>query len=307
MKRFIALLAALGAVLSACASTPVASTVTAPASSFPATLTASNGAVTIHARPRRIMSLSASATSMLYDIGAGRQVVAVDKYSTDPPNAPRTNLTGYETGPESFVPFHPDLVVLAFDESGNLTSQLAALGIAVLLLPPATSVNGTYAQILLLGRATGHETGAAAENVSIKAKLAAVVSSVGSRARGLTYYQELDPTLYTATSRTFIGSLYGLLGMVNVADRAGTSGDQYPQLSTEFLIKANPDDVFLADDNCCGQSAASFAARPGFGVLHAVTTHHVFALPDALVSQWGPRIVIFLQDVARDLLGASHT
>jgi len=274
-------------------------------SKFPVMLRASNGNVTIPRRPTRIMSLSASATSMIYAMGAGPQVVAVDQYSTDPPNAPRTSLSGFETGAESYLSYKPDLVVLA-QEQGSVVAQLAAVDVPTLVLSPAGSLRDSYAQISLLGRATGHGAGAAAEHASIARRLAAIVRSVGGRARGVTYYHELDPTLYSTTSHTFIGALYASLGMVNVADRASTGGNDYPQLSPEALIRANPDDVFLADVTCCAQSATTFAARPGFSLLRAVTGHHVFTIPDSIASEWGPRVVDFLQMVADDLKKAGQ-
>lgn len=312
MRRLIVLpvMAVMAAsALCACSSNLAASPPSSsPASggTFPVTVTASNGPVTIPARPTRIMSLSASATSMIYDIGAGHQVVAVDKYSTDPPNAPRTQITGFETGPESYVPLHPDLVVLAQDQ-GTLASQLASLAIRTLILPPAVTMNDTYAQIALLGKATGHVAAAVAENASIRQKLAAIVRSVGSRGRGITYYQEIDPTLYTVTSDTFIGALYKSLGMVNVADGAIASGNNYPQISAESLIQANPDYVFLADDTCCGQTAATFSMRTGYSTIRAVRLRHVFLIPDAIASEWGPRVVTFLQMVANDLTKSSSS
>lgn len=303
MKRHIALVVAAGALVAGCSSaTGSGSPAAAPANgSFPVTVTASNGQVTVAARPTRIVSVSASATSMIYDIGAGSEVVAVDKYSTDPPNAPRTALSGFETGAESYLAYRPDLVVLAQDPGGTITHQLAAAGVPALVLSAANTLHDTYAQITALGKVTGHEAGAAAENASIKAQLAAVVSAVGARVKGATYYHELDPTLYTATSQTFIGVLYGMLGMVNVADPAGTGGNPYPQLSSEFLVKANPQYVFLADGQCCGQSAATFGARAGFSTISAVVHHHVYAIPDSIASEWGPRVVQFMQMVAKDL------
>ena len=87
------------------------------------------------------------------------------------------------------------------------------------------------------------------------------------------------------------------IGMVNIADPADHEGSGYPQLNTEYLIQANPDFVFLADTICCGQTPASFAARPGFSVLGAVRNHRVFGLEDSLASQWGPRVVDFLRTV----------
>jgi iron complex transport system substrate-binding protein len=272
-------------------------TTTIAASTYPVTVTAANGAVTIPARPTRILSLSATATEMLYSIGAGSQVVGVDKYSTDPANAPRTAFDGSE-GAESYVPLHPDLVIVAFDTSGKLAGQLATLHIPALVLPPATTIADTYSQYRVLGLATGHGAEATREAATIAQQLDSVTRAVGDRAKGLTYYHEVDSTLYTATSKTFIGALYSRLGMVNVADAADHSGSGYPQLSAEYLVKADPDFVFLADTVCCHESAATFAARPGFSVMTAVHLGHVVALPDPIAAQWGPRVVDFLQDIA---------
>ena len=308
MKRRTILMLLAAVSLAGCATSASGSAGSAGSGargSFPVTLSSANGPVTIRSEPHRIVSVSASATSMIYDIGAGSQVVAVDKYSTDPPNAPRTALTGFETSAESYLTYRPDLVVLAQDPGGTVSAQLAAAGVPALVLEPATALRDTYTQITTLGRATGHEGGAASENASIKAQLATIVREVGGRGRGATYYPELDPTLYSATSHTFIGALFAKLGMVNVADAAGTSGNQYPQLSPEYLIRSNPQYVFLADDVCCGQSAATFASRAGFSVLQAVRHHRVFTVPDSIASEWGPRIVVFLRMVAKDLGVAS--
>jgi cobalamin transport system substrate-binding protein len=268
---------------------------------FPVAVTTAGGTVTIPTHPTRIMSLSATATEMLYAIGAGHQVVAVDKYSTDPPNAPRTKLTGYETGPEGYIHYHPDLILLAQDTSGKLVSELNSLKIPTLLLPPANTMADTYGQFAEIGLATGHSAAAAQEVASIRAKLDAIVHKVGTKAKGLTYYQEIDPRLYTATSHTFLGALYARLGMVNIADPAQQTGNDYPQLSGEYLLKANPEYVFLADSVCCGQSAKSFDRRPGYSVLKAVHLGHVFTIPDPIASEWGPRVVDFLQMVANDV------
>jgi len=305
-RRTLGVLALAAGVLAACTQHQNPAAGPSPNSvAFPVTVTAANGAVRILARPMRILSLSATATQMLYGMGAGPQVVAVDKYSTDPPYAPRTSFTGYETSAEDYIAVHPDLVILAFDTGRSVMAQLATLHVAGLLLPPAASMDDTYTQIVELGQATGHGKEAAAEATSIRQGLDQVAASVGDRAKGRTYYQELDNTLYTATSKTFIGALYGRLGMVNVSDPADHSGSGYPQLNAEYLIQADPQYVFLADTVCCQQTAETFAARPGFSVLTAVRSHHVFGLQDSLASQWGPRVVDFLRTVAGDVVSGT--
>ncbi|HEU5002482.1 MAG TPA: ABC transporter substrate-binding protein [Actinomycetota bacterium] len=305
MHRCTAALAAFALVLGGCAS-PRSSPASTPSVGWPVTVTAANGPVAIAARPVRILSLSASATQMLYAIGAGPQVVAVDKYSIDPPQAPRTSMTGYEDSAESYLTVKPDLVILASDAGGTLEAQLKALHVTTMLLPPATTLGDTYAQMRQLGAATGHTLAAGAAVAAVRARIAKIVATVGDRAKGLTYYQELDNTLYTATSHTFIGELFGRLGMVNVADLAGKSSD-YPQLSAEYLIQANPQYVFLADTVCCAQNAATFGARPGFDTLRAVRDGHVFPVTDSLASEWGPRVADFLATIADDIAPGSVT
>ena len=80
-----AVVGALVAVLAACSSAAAPAPETAPAAAaeFPVTV----GDLTLEARPERIVSLSPTATEMLWAIGAGAQVVAVDEYSTYPQEA----------------------------------------------------------------------------------------------------------------------------------------------------------------------------------------------------------------------------
>lgn len=273
-------------------------------SGFPVVVTGGNGAVTIPARPTRILSLSPSATQMLYAVGAGSQVVGVDKYSTYPPGAPRTKFTGAETSAEDYLPLRPDLVVVAYG-TGTVLAQLAALHIPALVLPPPSNLAGVDAQLRAVGEATGHVRHAGLVVRALGADLHAAARAAGRRLRGTTYYVELDPTLYSATSSTFIGSVLSLFGLRDVADAAAKAG-AFPQLSAEYLLKANPDVVLLADGDCCGQDAATFAHRPGFSGLRAVRDHHVFVIPDSVVSQWGPHTLELLADaVRRDLLRAA--
>jgi iron complex transport system substrate-binding protein len=269
-------------------------------SAFPVLVQSGDGTVRIPSRPDRIVSLSASATQMLYAIGAGSQVVAVDKYSTYPPDAPRTTFTGYESSAEDYLYLRPDLVIFAF-ETGTLIQQLRVLHIPALLLPPATSMPGVYSQLAELGAATGHQNGARGAESSLARYLSSAARTAGGSGRGKTYYIEVDPTYYTPTSHTFIGAEFSLFGMVDIADAAG-HGTAYPQISAEYVLKENPDYVFLADSVCCHQTAGAFAGRPGFSVLSAVRLHHVIAVNDSVASQWGPHTIeTFVSLLARVL------
>jgi len=250
------------------------------------------------AAPKRIVSMSSTATEMLFAIGAGKQVVAVDDQSNYPASVPKTSLSAYQPNVEAIAGYRPDMVVIAGDTK-NLKASLEKLSIPVVHEEAAKTIDESYAQITDLGRRTGHAKAAAALVASMKAKITALVKEVPKRATPLTYYHELDNTLFTATSKTFIGQVYALAGLQNVADPADADNSKagYPQLSAEYLVKADPDFVFLADTKCCQQTEATFGARPAFGALKAVKEHHVVLLDDDIASRWGPRIVDLLAKV----------
>jgi iron complex transport system substrate-binding protein len=248
--------------------------------------------------PHRIVSLSPTVTEDLFAIGAGKQVVAVDNQSNYPKRAPRTSLSGFTPNVEAVANYHPDLVLISYDP-GNFASQLRQLGIKVVNEAAANNLKQAYGEILQLGRLTGHKRGAKAVVHSMRTHLAAIVRSVPSSRRHLRVYHELDPTYYSATSTTFIGSIYKLFGFRDIADGAGGTGDGYPQLSAEYILAQNPQIIVLADTKCCGQSFSTVAARPGWGAINAVQHHRVFAADDDVASRWGPRIVQFARSVAR--------
>jgi iron complex transport system substrate-binding protein len=250
------------------------------------------------AAPQRIVSLSPTATEDLFAIGAGAQVVAVDDQSNYPASAPKTKLSGYTPNAEAIASYKPDLVVVSANPSGLVTA-LGKLHIRTLLQPPAQDLAGAYAQIQRLGVVTGHAAQARAVVQNLRRSVAQVIASVPRRAKGLSFYEELSPDYYSATSKTFTGQVLALLGLKDVADAADKTGSGYPKLSAEYIVAANPDLIVLADTKCCGQTAAKVKARPGWSSIGAVANGGVIGVSDDVASRWGPRIVQFMRLVAQ--------
>lgn len=275
-------------------------TTAASAAHFPVTVHAGNGTVTIAGKPAAIVSLSPTATEMLYAIGAGAQVKAVDKDSDYPAGTPRTTLNAVALNAEAVAKYQPDLVVAAGLAPAQ-AQQLAKLNVKVLDEPAATDVSQSYQQLTQLGDATGHPDGAATVIASMKQKIAATLKTASKRAA--TYYYELDQTYYSVTSTTFIGRVLRLLGLTSIADAAkgAAASGGYPQLSAEFILKADPDYVFLADTRCCQQSQTTVGKRPGWSALSAVRGARVISIDDSIASRWGPRVVDLLSTVATAL------
>jgi iron complex transport system substrate-binding protein len=245
----------------------------------------------------RIVSLSPSATEMLFAIGAGADVIAVDDQSNFPDEAlaVQTDLSGYTPNVEAIAKYEPDLVV--HDGTTDLGAQLQAIGIADWVGAAPVDFDDIYVQIEQLGAATGRDGEAADLVAQMQADIDAAIASVTEPATPLRFFHELDDTLYSVTSNTFIGHVYGLFGLQNIADTAEGTTD-YPQLSAEFVISQSPDLIFLADTKCCGQSIDTVGARAGWGAVKAVGNGGVIELDDDVASRWGPRVVGLVQQVA---------
>jgi iron complex transport system substrate-binding protein len=291
LRRSLVLVATLAVALTA-----VAAAGSRPQASFPITIQAANGPVTIARQPARILSLSPTLTEDLFAVGAGQQVVAVDDQSDYPKQAPRTKLSGITPNAEAIAAYDPDLVIVSYD--GPIIGQLQKLGMTVLLEPAIDTMAQAYEQIRQVGRATGHVAQAAKVVRNMQVKFTKAIRSVPKTHRHLRVYHELTPDYYSTTSSTFIGRIYKLFGFQNVADAADNTHSGYPQLSGEYILKANPQLVVLADSVCCGQQPATVAARPGWAQLDAVKQQRVIAVDDSIASRWGPRLVNFVAAIA---------
>ena len=306
---------AAGALVAGCSSSSSGSASSAPSSSasqspsarsaaagFPVTVAASNGSVTIKAKPTRIVSLSPTATEDLYAVGAGSRVIAVDSDSDFPASAPVTKLSGVTPNVEAIAKYNPDLVIAAQNTNG-LVSGLTRLGIPVLIEPAAADLNDAYDQIGQIGQATGNATEAEQTVAAMKSQIAAYIQQAGASHKNLTYYWELSANpYYSVASSTFIGQIVSLFGLKNIADAADKAADGgYPALSEEYIVAARPQIIFLADNEAAdgGQTPSVVAKRPGWDVIPAVKDGEVIALNDDVASRWGPRLPQLVQQIAQ--------
>jgi iron complex transport system substrate-binding protein len=253
--------------------------------------------------PERIVSLSPTHTEMLFAMGADDLLVAVDEFSYYPEEALALphDLSGFEPNIEALAAYEPDLVITGGDFTG-VGAQLETLGIDSWDGPAPATVDGIYAQILELGDVIGRPDDAAALVDSMRSELDGLVAATPPPAEPLHVYHELDPTYFSIDSTTFIGNLYSLFGLRNIADEA-ESGDSggYPQLNAEFIVSTDPELIFLADTKCCGESLATVSARDGWDAMTAVRNGAVFEMDDDIASRWGPRIVDYAAAVAAAL------
>ena len=173
------------------------------------------------ATPRRIISLSPSATEDLFAIGAGSQVIAVDDLSNYPASAPMTSLSAFTPNVEALVTYKPDLIILnsTATKAEDIRKQLTKLNIPVYWEVSPTSLTEAYAEITDLGKVTGRSAAASDVVASMKKRITASIKN-HKKGKSVKFFHELDNTLYSATSETFIGSVYKSFGLTNIADAA---------------------------------------------------------------------------------------
>jgi iron complex transport system substrate-binding protein len=298
-------LALLLALASACgndghegSATPRAAPTATPSAGaqYPRTLIDGKGrSVRLTAAPQHIASLSPAATEILFAIGAGDQVAAVDKFSNYPPEAAtRQQLDAFQPSVEAIAGAQPDLALVFYDP-GNLVDGLSRAGVTVFYLETPTSVNGVLEQMRLLGEATGHAQESAELALSIRQRIAAIENTLAGVEQGPRLFHEVDNQLYTVAPSSFVGSLYTVLKVQNIA--AGAV-DAYPQLSQEAIIEADPEVIVLADV-ASGESPETVKARPGWGGISAVKNDRIYSIDPDIVSRPGPRLVDALEALAR--------
>ena len=293
---FAGLFLSFATVLSACGGSSTSTDTTVAMASeavYPVTV----GDLTLDAQPMRIISLSPTATEMLYAVGAGAQVVAVDEYSNYPDEAAAlgTMLSGFEPNIEAISGFTPDLVIASYDP-GTLVEQLGALNIPVFIANAATSIDNVYEQIEQIGLLTGHADTALQITAQMQSEIEAAIAGVVPPVEPISYFYELDNTLYSVTSNTFVGQIFSLFGLTNIADTA-EAGNDYPQLSSEVIVSSNPTMIFLADTKCCAQTAATVSVRDGWKKMDAVKNKNIVELDDDIASRWGPRVVDLVKSI----------
>lgn len=283
--------------------TTVVPTTTTESALFPVEVTTDQGSVEIMAMPERIVSLSATHTEIIYELGLEDRLVAVDLTSNYPPEvASKPQIDSFNFNVEEVAALDPDLVIVAFDFQGE-PEALDALGIPFLLLGPPTNLDGMYEQF----RAMGHALGVPESGEALAAKAEQFALSIGPETEsiaGQTFFHEVDNTYYTAASSSFLGDLYASLGLVNIADAASVDPDNpFPQLSAEFIIDQDPDFIFLGDA-AFGESAETVAARPGWEALSAIDAQRIVEIDADISGRWGPRTIDLMADILDAVLSA---
>jgi iron complex transport system substrate-binding protein len=268
---------------------------------------ASSGSERTYAAPiadagevRRIVSLAPSITEILFALGAGDRVVGVSTYCDYPPEAARVERIGTFLDPnvELILAKKPDLVI-GVPSPGNRepVEALQGLGVRVLVVDPER-----VTAILSAIRTVAEAVGAAGEGERLVRRIETDLDAVRRRLEGVGRRKVLMVVgrvpLIAAGEGTYQDELIRLAHGTNVA---AASGEAWPHLSIEFVIREAPEVII---DTSMGSEEAREAEGGKafwrqFPTIPAVRENRLHGYRAYQLLRPGPRVAETLEAVAR--------
>ena len=251
--------------------------------------------------PKSIVALSPSAAEILFTIGAGDQVSAVSEF-TDFPEAEKAKpvvggFDGKTLSLETIMSFKPDLVYITEGMHNFLIATLEANGIAY-YVSKGDSIASVEAEILEVGKITGHEKEAAKvvdgmEKKLKKAETSAHKIGAKSSATVKVYWEVWNAPYMSAGASSFINDVIKAAGGENIfADLS----DAYPMVSEESIISRGPEVILIPAST--GMAAEAVGLRNGWADIPAVKNGKVFVVDDNVYTRPGPRVADVVLELA---------
>jgi len=252
----------------------------------------------------RLVALGGDVTEIVYALGAGDRLVAVDATSDHPPAAEALPDLGYfrRLAAEPIVALEPDLV-LASAASGPpvVLEQLRAAQVPVAIVPDDAGVDGVVAKIAAVGRALDRDAAADALAAEVEGEVARArerVADLEHRPRVLFVLNVGRGAPLAGGEGTSAAAIIELAGGRNAV--GGFEG--YKPLSQEAALAAAPDVVLVPDHTAAAAGGPrALLDRPELRHTPAAAAGRVVAMDGLLLLGFGPRLGEAVSALARAL------
>ena len=242
---------------------------------------------------QRVVSLSTTHTEIIQTLGAENILVGVDSFSET--ELAVEKIDAFTVTAEDLVKLSPDLVIVAFDFNG-IIDGLESLDINYALLPPAVNFEDVYSQIEQIGDLIGKPN----ESMQLVSEMQNDVDEIieNFSTQNVKVFHEIGYTygIYTVNENSFIGEIYNLLGIDNVANlKEDPFGSGYPEFSEEEVLSSNPNLIVVGHSDYLNKDLST---RVGWGEITAVKSGNVFFLDENLANNWGASTVDLLNTLS---------
>ena len=237
-------------------------------------------------KEQRVVSLSTTHTEVIQVLGGGNLLVAIDSFSET--DLPVEKIDAFTVTAEDLVKLNPDLVVVAFDFNG-IVEGLENLEINYVLLPPARNYEDVYFQIEEIGNLINKVDESKNLVSSMKNDIKEIIEAFSQE--NIRVFHEIGFTygIYTIKENSFIGEIYNLLGIENVANlKEDPSGSGYPEYLEEEVINSDPNLIVVGHSDYLNKDLST---RIGWEEITAVKSSNVYFLDENLANNWGASTV----------------
>ncbi|HZQ36058.1 MAG TPA: ABC transporter substrate-binding protein [Dehalococcoidia bacterium] len=264
--------------------TPARPLLTATAgASYPLQLRREDGRqIVIAAQPRRILSLSAGATEILFAIGAGPQVAGVSPDSDYPPAAAALPHIAADAGVAATQAVNPDLIVIV-GAPQQTVRMLDSTAVPVMALRAPATVAELEQQIQFFGDISGRLTDAQRAAAALGRRVDALQRQLAGTAQGPSVFVQVAADGRAAGPAGLTGDMLHLLKAQNIVT---TGTEPYPVESADTVASANPDVIVLPSAG----GAAAIATPGAWANVAAVRNGRVATIDPVLVTRPGPRV-----------------
>ncbi|NQZ21164.1 MAG: cobalamin-binding protein [Colwellia sp.] len=199
-------------------------------------------------KAQRIVALAPHIVEMLFDIGAGDNIVGAVAYSDYPKAALDIPRVGSYHGMqiEKLLALTPDLVIVW--KSGNSQSdidKMERLGLNVVFSNPV-DIADVASELRYFGELTGNQQQAETVALAYEKRLKKLRVENQNKSPIAVFYQLWPEPMMTVNGTTWINQLIEVCQGVNVFKNNPTP---YPKISTENVIVAQPHLIVLPDED----------------------------------------------------------
>lgn len=271
-------------------------------SGFPVTLTDAEGTkITIENKPTRIVSLMPSNTEIAFALGAGNEVVGVTDWDNYPEEVLKIEkVGGLDFNVEKVLALEPDLVLANASGMSNAEGykQLQSIGVPVVVVDDATSFDGVYDSITLIGKAVGADAKATEIISTMKEKLAKIkekASTIKDEEKKTVWVEvQPQPDLYTTGKGTFMDDMLTLINAKNAAD----DYEGWVKFTEEDALLLNPDVIVVTYGFYVENPTKMVFSRPAWKDVPAVKNKKVYEVDADKTNRSGPRLVEGVEELA---------
>lgn len=274
------------------------------------TFTGADGVESVITDTSRIVSLNGDLTEILYELGFGDNVVAVDVTTTYPPEANDLKDNGGIVGfgqqltPEPVLSFEPTLVLGDTQIAPPETiDQIRSAGVPVVILKYQTTLDGVATKINQVAEILGvPDKGAELAdrvNAQIDDALALAAQATDHPRVAFVYVRGPDLVFLFGAGMPTSAMIEGA-GAVDVAKEAGIVGAV--PLTPEALVAAAPDIIVVPQSGFDALGGAdAFLQIPGIAQTPAGQNRAFLAYDEAYFFNFGPRVGQALMEFVKDL------